>query len=58
MREVFDSAGDYMESGRKDAIINAFSARTEHLQKIAANWSGQKDDLSENVTEDRAETYQ
>lgn len=58
MREVFDGAGDYMEPGRKEAIVNAFSARTEHLQKIAANWSGQKDDLSEDVTENRAETYQ
>jgi hypothetical protein len=58
MREVFDSAGAYMEPGRKDAIINAFSARTEHLRKMAVNWAGQKDDLSEDVTENRAETYQ
>lgn len=58
MREVFDSAGDYMESGRKDAIINAFSARTEHLHEMAMNWAGQKDDLSEDVAADRAETYQ
>lgn len=57
MRKVFDSAGDYMESGRKDAIINAFSARTEHLCEMAMNWAGQEDTLSKDVATDHAETY-
>lgn len=58
MRKVFDSAGDYMEPARKEAIIRAFSARVERLCEIARKPVNQEDAVAEDVAANQAETYQ
>ena len=37
MRSVFDTAGEYVEDARKNAIITAFRRRLEYLEQIAGN---------------------
>ena len=57
MGEIFDSAGEYMDAGRKKAIMDAFSARLGMLAETSARQSRPVDDLTGDVAADSAERY-
>ena len=57
MGEILDSAGEYMDSGRKKAILDAFSIRLGMLAETAARQNGPVDDLKGDVAVDSAEKY-
>lgn len=56
IKEVFDQAGDYMDEGRKSAIISAFSSRLGNLMTLS-QVQGQEDDLAQDVEQDTAQDY-
>ncbi len=56
IRQVFDQAGDYMDGGRKDAIISAFSSRLGNLMALSRIQSP-TDDPARDVERDAAQDY-
>lgn len=56
IRHVFDQAGDYMDEGRKSAIISAFSSRLGNLM-VLSEVQRPEDDLTQDVIEDTAQDY-
>ena len=48
IRDVFDQAGEYMDTARKDAILSAYSARLKHLMEIS-ELQTQTDDISQDI---------
>lgn len=57
MGEILDSAGEYMDVGRKKAILDAFSIRLEMLAETAARQINTVDDMESDVAVDSAEKY-
>ena len=57
MGEILDSAGEYMDSRRKKAIMDAFSIRLGMLAETAVRLSGPVDNLKGDVAVDSAEKY-
>lgn len=55
--EILESAGEYMDSNRKKAIMDAFSIRLGMLAETAARQCGPVDDLKSDAAEDSAEKY-
>lgn len=57
IREVFRSAGEYMDDARIDAITKSVNQRIAHLYDIAQAFTQVNDDITEDTTEDIAEDY-
>lgn len=55
--EILEGAGEYMDSNRKKAIMDAFSIRLGMLAETAARQCGPVDDLKSDAAEDSAEKY-
>lgn len=55
--EILESAGEYMDSNRKKAIMDAISIRLGMLAETAARQCGPVDDLKSDAAEDSAEKY-
>lgn len=56
IRNVLDQAGDYVDESRKTAIVSAFSSRLGQLMALA-QVQRQEDDVTQDVTQDRAQEY-
>ena len=56
IRGILDQAGEYMDEGRKTAIISAFSSRLGQLM-VLAQVQRQEDDVAQDVEQDRAQDY-
>lgn len=57
IREVFRSAGEYMDDARIDAITKSVNQRIAHLYDIAQAFTQVNDDITEDTTENIAEDY-
>lgn len=61
MRSVFETAGEYMEEARKEAIIAAYRKRVEYLEQFAKSRGTTggmtEDNLKNDVIADVARTY-
>ena len=57
MSDVLESAEDFIDTQRRQRIIDAFSARAEHLTNLVMSAPEQEDNLAEDVEESRAATY-
>ena len=56
LREVYDQAGEYMDTARKDAVLAAFSARLQNLRAISTAQQS-RDDVAQDVELDLSQEY-